>query len=27
VYFQRDFDSGSGSDVNGVGLVLSIYLN
>lgn len=26
VYFQRDFNSGSSGDVNGVGLVLSIYL-
>ena len=26
VYFQRDFNSGSTGDVNGFGLVLSIYL-
>ena len=26
VYFQRDYGSGSGGDVKGVGLVLSIYL-
>jgi Protein of unknown function (DUF2490) len=26
VYFQRDFNSGSTGDVNGVGLVLKIYL-
>ena len=26
VYFQRDFNSGSNRDVNGVGLVLSIDL-
>ncbi len=26
IYFQRDFNSGSAGDVNGVGLVLSIYL-
>jgi hypothetical protein len=27
VYFQRDYNQGSGGDVNGFGLVLSIYLN
>jgi hypothetical protein len=27
VYFQRDYGSGSGGDVRGFGLVLSIYLN
>jgi hypothetical protein len=26
VYFQRDYNKGSGGDVNGFGLVLSIYL-
>ena len=26
VYFQRDFNSGPSGDVNGIGLVLSIYL-
>ena len=26
VYFQRDFNAGAVGDVNGFGLVLSIYL-